>query len=50
MEPVGGDIAGHDAEFEDVRWVPIEVAHSMLTHPNERKVLAEAARALEVPA
>ena len=26
MEPVGGDLARHDAEFERVRWVPFEEA------------------------
>ena len=50
MEPVGGDVANHDAEFDDARWVAIERAKEMLTYPNERRVLAEATRMIGVPA
>ncbi len=46
MEPVGGDVSRHDHEFDDVVWLPIAQAHRRLTHVNERKILAEAARVL----
>src|SRR2546422_577624 len=31
MEPVGGDLAGHDQEFEDVAWVAMDDASGLLT-------------------
>ena len=26
MEPTGGDLAGHDHEFDEVRWIPFDEA------------------------
>jgi 8-oxo-dGTP pyrophosphatase MutT (NUDIX family) len=46
MEPTGGDTSLHDAEFDDVAWVPLGESLRMLSYPNERKVAAEAADAL----
>ncbi len=46
MEPVGGDTGNHDAEFDEVIWVPVEEARQRLTYPNERRVLDEAKRVL----
>ena len=46
MEPIGGDIASHDHEFDEVRWIPISDAPTMLTYAGERNVVAEAARLL----
>jgi 8-oxo-dGTP pyrophosphatase MutT (NUDIX family) len=46
MEPIGGDLADHDAEFDTVRWVSIDEAPAMLTYSNERRVLADASRVL----
>jgi 8-oxo-dGTP pyrophosphatase MutT (NUDIX family) len=46
MEPIGGDIASHDQEFDEVRWIPIADAPTMLSYEGERKVVAEAARML----
>lgn len=46
MEPVGGDVANHDHEFDDVEWVPIGQARGMLTYRDERRVLDEALKAL----
>ena len=43
MEPVGGDLAHHDAEFERVRWVPFEEAASLLSFATERELVATAA-------
>lgn len=46
MQPVGGDVAGHDHEFDDVRWLPLAEAYRRLTYDNERTILAEAAARL----
>jgi 8-oxo-dGTP pyrophosphatase MutT (NUDIX family) len=46
MRPVGGDLADHDHEFDDVRWIPLEEAPAIMTHATERQVLAEASRLL----
>ncbi len=43
MEPVGGDLADHDAEFERVRWVPFEEAAALLSFATERELVASAA-------
>jgi 8-oxo-dGTP pyrophosphatase MutT (NUDIX family) len=42
MEAVGGDLAGHDHEFDEVRWVPIETARTMMTFPTERQIVEQA--------
>ena len=49
MEPIGGDLADHDHEFDEVRWMPLPEAHNMLTYDGEKRLLAEAARKLGVP-
>ncbi len=46
MEPVGGDLAGHDHEFDEVRWIPFANAASMLTFETERALVARAAEVL----
>ncbi len=43
MEPTGGDLAGHDHEFEQVRWVTFDEASRMLTFETERALVARAA-------
>lgn len=43
MEPTGGDLANHDHEFEQVRWIPFAEAPSMLTFETERTLVARAA-------
>lgn len=43
MTPIGGDLAGHDAEFERVRWIPFDEAQGLLTFPTERELVAAAA-------
>lgn len=47
MEPVGGDLAWHDREFERVRWIRFEDAASLLTFDTERTLVAGAASVLE---
>ena len=43
MEPIGGDLAGHDHEFDEVRWIPFDEAATMLTFETERALVARAA-------
>jgi 8-oxo-dGTP pyrophosphatase MutT (NUDIX family) len=43
MEPIGGDLANHDHEFEQVRWITFAEAGSMLTFETERTLVARAA-------
>jgi 8-oxo-dGTP pyrophosphatase MutT (NUDIX family) len=46
MEPTGGDLEGHDHEFDDVRWIPFDQAATMLTFETERALVARAAERL----
>ena len=43
MRATGGSPDDHDAEFDDVRWVPLEEALALLTHATERSILEQAA-------
>jgi 8-oxo-dGTP pyrophosphatase MutT (NUDIX family) len=43
MEPTGGDLSRHDAEFERVRWVPFDEARGLLSFATERELVAVAA-------
>ncbi len=47
MEPIGGDLARHDHEFESVRWISFEDARHLLTFETERALVGRAARALD---
>ena len=42
MEPIGGDLTLHDAEFERVRWVPFDEAGGLLSFATERELVASA--------
>jgi len=42
MEAIGGDLAGHDREFDEVRWIPFADAATMLTFETERALVARA--------
>lgn len=46
MEPIGGDLALHDHEFERVRWVTFEDAANLLTFDSERSLVSSAPRTL----
>lgn len=46
MEPIGGDLARHDHEFEAVRWISFAEAQQMLTFETERALVARAAAAI----
>jgi 8-oxo-dGTP pyrophosphatase MutT (NUDIX family) len=48
MEPTGGDLAQHDHEFEEVRWIGFAEAESILTFETERALVAKAAATLEL--
>lgn len=48
MQPIGGDLADHDHEFDLVDWFPLGVACQMATYDNERRILTEAARLLGI--
>jgi 8-oxo-dGTP pyrophosphatase MutT (NUDIX family) len=43
MEPIGGDLAAHDHEFEQVRWITFAESRSVLTFETERALVARAA-------
>jgi 8-oxo-dGTP pyrophosphatase MutT (NUDIX family) len=45
MVPTGGDLAGHDHEFAEVRWIAFGEASSLLTFETERALVARAAAA-----
>ena len=40
MEPIGGDLAEHDHEFDEVRWIAFDTAATMLTFETERALVA----------
>jgi 8-oxo-dGTP pyrophosphatase MutT (NUDIX family) len=42
MEPIGGSLDAHDHEFDDVRWVPLEEARTLITFPTERQIVEQA--------
>jgi 8-oxo-dGTP pyrophosphatase MutT (NUDIX family) len=42
MEPIGGDLARHDHEFAEVRWVPLADAPGLLTFETERALVERA--------
>lgn len=46
MEPTGGDLARHDHEFDQVRWIAFDDAPGVLTFETERALVARAAERL----
>lgn len=48
MEPTGGSLDQHDHEFEDVRWIPLEEARTLLTFPTERHIVEQAMPAVGI--
>ena len=46
MEPTGGDLAEHDHEFEEVRWIDFDEAPRVLSFETERALVAHAADVL----
>ena len=45
MVPVGGDLALHDHEFDEVRWIGFDDAAALLTFETERALVARAGAA-----
>ena len=43
MDTIGGDLAGHDHEFDQVRWIAFAEASRILTFETERALVARAA-------
>ena len=50
MEPTGGDLGQHDHEFDQVKWLALLEAPSLLTFETERALVARAAERLVPPA
>jgi 8-oxo-dGTP pyrophosphatase MutT (NUDIX family) len=46
MRPVGGALADHDHEFDEVAWLQVEEALQLMTHATERAVVEEALQML----
>ncbi len=42
MEAIGGDVAGHDREYDEVRWVSAAEARRMLSFETYREILDRA--------
>ena len=42
MEATGGDLTRHDHEFDEVRWVDVAEAETLMSFPTERRILADA--------
>ena len=42
MEARGGDLAAHDHEFDEVRWVDVEEARGLMSYATERDILEQA--------
>ncbi len=47
MRATGGDLARHDHEFDEVRWVGLADLNDLLTFETERALVARAAASLE---
>ncbi len=47
MEAVGGDIADHDFEMEEVRWFPLKGSDRTASYRSERDILCRAVSALK---
>jgi 8-oxo-dGTP pyrophosphatase MutT (NUDIX family) len=50
MEPLGGDVANHDHEFDRVEWRSLTEGLTILTFENERRMVAKAAARIGEPA
>jgi 8-oxo-dGTP pyrophosphatase MutT (NUDIX family) len=50
MRPVGGDLADHDHEFDEVRWVALSEALRLMNYATERDVVEQVEARLAVGA
>ena len=46
---VAGDVADHDHEVEEARWMPLAEAAPALTYPGERKMVERALSSVRAP-
>ena len=46
MRAIGGALADHDHEFDEVAWLPADEALELMTHATERAVVEEAIQVL----
>lgn len=46
MEATGGDTSLHDGEYDVVQWFPLGQAPTVMSYPNEARIVEQAARAL----
>lgn len=42
MEALGGDLADHDHEFDEVRWVGLAEAEALMSFATEKRIVAAA--------
>ena len=42
MEPTGGNLSLHDAEYDEVRWFPLREAYQHLTYESDTHILQQA--------
>jgi 8-oxo-dGTP pyrophosphatase MutT (NUDIX family) len=42
MEPIGGDLSLHDAEYDEVRWFPLSEAYQRLTYETDSQIVQRA--------
>ena len=42
MEIIGGDMADHDHEFDEVRWVGVAEAEALMSFPTEKRIVRSA--------
>ena len=47
MISLAGSLAEHDAEFDEVRWVPVDEALRLMRYPNERDIVRQAVRLIQ---
>ena len=47
MVATGGTLADHDAEFDEVRWVPLDEAAHLLSFETEREIVERARPAID---
>ena len=48
LEYASGDVADHDHEVDEARWVPLREAAGMLAFESERKAMSQAAALIDV--
>lgn len=47
MRATGGSTDDHDTEVDEVRWVPVAEALTIMTYPSERKLVTQAQQILD---